>query len=115
MGQKMAQRLRELRAAMEDKQKTDEWYVYLVLCSDKTLYCGIAKDVAKRLSAHACGRGARYTRYRCPITLVWQSEAPLEHGDALRLERKIKRFSRAQKLQLWEDYIKRQIVVKNNI
>lgn len=76
------------------------WHVYLLSCKDGTLYCGVAKDVQKRLALHNAGKGAKFTRGRAPCHLVWQSNEPLIHGDALRLERTIKKMSREEKQSL---------------
>ena len=46
------------------------WFVYLLRCADGSLYCGIARDVDKRLAQHEAGKGARYTRGRGPLTLL---------------------------------------------
>ena len=75
-----------------------EWYVYLLTCSDDTYYCGIAKDINKRLKAHNLGKGARYTRGRRPTVLVWRLAEPLSLSQALRLERRLKSMSRSQKM-----------------
>jgi len=73
------------------------WYVYLLECGDGSFYCGIAKDVVRRLAEHESGNGARYTRGRGPLKIVWQSVQPLTHSDALKLEIQIKAMSREQK------------------
>jgi len=75
------------------------WAVYLLRCGDGTLYCGIALDVAARLAQHQAGKGAKYTRGRTPLELVFQ-EACASKGDALRRERQLKRLRRADKLRL---------------
>jgi putative endonuclease len=75
------------------------WYVYLLRCADSTLYCGIALDVEARLHQHAEGKGAKYTRGRGPLELVY-CEARGTRAEALRRERKIKRMCRAEKLRL---------------
>jgi putative endonuclease len=75
------------------------WSVYLVECADGTLYCGVSNDVDARLAAHNAGRGARYTRGRAPVRLVWR-EACGARGDALRRERQVKALPRAAKLAL---------------
>jgi putative endonuclease len=77
------------------------WYVYILQCSDRTLYTGIAKDIEKRLAQHNSGTGARYTRGRAPVELVFV-EGMRCHGDALRREYQIKRMSRAQKRKIIE-------------
>jgi putative endonuclease len=74
-------------------------YVYLLRCSDRSLYCGWTYDVGLRLAAHRSGRASRYTRARLPVEVA----AVLELSDASaarREEARIKRLSRAQKLAL---------------
>jgi len=75
------------------------WWVYLLRCSDGTLYCGIALDVAARLKQHEEGKGAKYTRGRGPLELVYR-EACASKPAALRRERAIKRLPRARKAAL---------------
>jgi putative endonuclease len=71
-------------------------YLYILRCGDGSLYTGIAKDVARRLTQHQAGRGARYTRSRLPVTLAWSCEIRT-WGEALREELRVKALSRAQK------------------
>lgn len=73
------------------------WYVYLLECGDGSFYCGIAKDVVRRLAEHESGNGARYTRGRGPLKIVWQSRKSMTHSDALKLEIQIKAMTREQK------------------
>ena len=73
-----------------------EHFVYIVRCADGTLYTGYARDPSAREYAHNEGRGARYTSGRRPVRLVY-SETFERHGDALRRELRIKRWSRARK------------------
>jgi predicted GIY-YIG superfamily endonuclease len=75
------------------------WFVYLLRCGDHTLYCGIALDVGARLKQHQEGKGAKYTRGRGPLELVYR-EACATKADALRRERAIKRLRRVEKLRL---------------
>lgn len=75
------------------------WYLYILRCKDDSLYTGITTDVEKRLEAHRAGKGAKYTRGRGPLELVYK-EACGDHSDALRREAEIKRLSRAEKLKL---------------
>jgi predicted GIY-YIG superfamily endonuclease len=75
------------------------WWVYLLRCGDDTLYCGIALDVEARLKQHQEGKGAKYTRGRAPLELVYR-EACASRPAALRRERLIKCLSRAAKLRL---------------
>ena len=75
------------------------WQVYIVKCADGSLYTGITTDVEKRLSVHNAGKGAKYTRVRLPVEMVYD----LACGDrsaASKEEYRIKKLSREQKLQL---------------
>ncbi len=74
-------------------------FVYIVRCSDHTLYTGWAVDVAARVKAHNAGRGAKYTRARLPVKLVYSEELPTR-AEAMKRERQIKRYPRARKLEL---------------
>lgn len=78
-------------------------FVYLLRCSDSSLYCGWTFDLEKRLEAHAAGRGSRYTRSRLPVALAAALELPDEAG-ARREEARIKRLSRPEKLALVADW-----------
>lgn len=78
-----------------------DWYVYMLRCGDGSLYTGITDDVEKRLAAHRAGRGAKYTRGRGPLELVYQEEQP-DKSAALRREYAIKRLPRKKKLELFE-------------
>ncbi len=75
------------------------WWVYLLRCADGTLYCGIALDVAVRLQQHQEGKGAKYTRGRGPLELVYREPCAAK-AEALRRERAIKRLPRSAKLRL---------------
>lgn len=75
------------------------WHVYVIRCADATLYTGIARDLPLRIARHNAGRGARYTRGRGPVRLLW-SERRRSQGAALRREAEIKRWTRARKLEL---------------
>lgn len=81
------------------------WRVYLVLCSDGTLYCGIALDVEARVRQHNEGKGARYTRGRRPVRLVWFSNAITTRSEATREERYIKKLTREEKWDIILGYI----------
>jgi putative endonuclease len=76
------------------------WICYLLHCADDTLYCGITNDLDKRLGVHNAGEGAKYTRGRTPVTLVYQ-ESCTDKSAALKREIQIKRLSRAKKLALY--------------
>ena len=75
------------------------WYVYILRCGDGSLYTGIATDVQARLAAHKSGKGARYTRGRGPLELVYTEECG-DHSAALKREAGIKKLSRAEKLEM---------------
>lgn len=75
------------------------WELYILRCGDGSLYTGIARDAEKRLAAHRSGKGAKYTRGRGPLTLVYR-EPCTDHGEALRRECAVKRLTRAEKEQL---------------
>lgn len=75
------------------------WYVYLLRCGDGTLYTGITDDVERRLAAHRAGKGAKYTRGRGPLELVYTEEQP-DRPAALRRELAVKKLSRAEKERL---------------
>ncbi len=75
------------------------WLVYILRCRDDTLYTGITNDLENRLQAHNEKRGARYTRARVPVTLVYQEEAA-SRSQASRRETAIKKLTRHKKLEL---------------
>lgn len=75
------------------------WYLYILRCKDDTLYTGITTDVEKRLEAHRCGKGAKYTRGRAPLELVYR-EVCGTHSEALKRELEIKNKSRMEKMAL---------------
>ena len=75
------------------------WHVYIVRCADRTLYTGVAKDPKARIAEHNAGRGAKYTRSRLPVKLVYREPAA-DRGAALRREHEIKRLPRAAKRAL---------------
>lgn len=77
--------------------------VYMVECADRTLYTGWTTDIERRLKAHNAGRGARYTRQRGPVRLVYVEEVA-DRRAALQRELQIKHMSRAQKLKLIDDF-----------
>ncbi len=75
------------------------YFVYILLCKDKSLYTGIAIDVARRFAEHKKGTGARYTRSHPPKKIVYSEKYP-NKGRALKREAEIKRLSRLEKLKL---------------
>ena len=77
------------------------WYLYILRCKDGSLYTGITTDVEKRLEAHRSGKGAKYTRGRAPLELVYREECG-DHSAALHREIEVKALSRVEKLKLIE-------------
>lgn len=75
------------------------WHVYILRCADRSLYTGVATDLAARLAKHNAGKAAKYTRGRLPVQLVYQETAH-SRSRALKREHTIKRLSRAAKLRL---------------
>ena len=75
------------------------YWVYILLCGDGTLYTGCTNNLEGRLAAHRAGRGAKYTRGRLPVTLVYR-ESCADKSSALKREYAIKQLSREQKLAL---------------
>lgn len=75
------------------------WYLYILRCKDGTLYTGITDDVQRRFAQHSAGKGAKYTRGRGPLELVYQEECG-SHGDASRREYEVHHMTRKQKLEL---------------
>ena len=75
------------------------YWVYILRCGDGTLYTGIAADVERRLHQHQSGAGAKYTRGRGPLCVVYREEM-IDKSAALRREAAIKRLTRAEKLLL---------------
>ena len=76
---------------------TTGYFLYVVECADGTLYTGYAVDVTRRISAHNAGRGAKYTRSRLPVSLIYCEEFETKH-DAMSAEFRFKRLSRKEKL-----------------
>ena len=75
------------------------WYVYMLRCGDNTLYTGATDNIPRRLAAHQAGKGAKYTRGRGPLELVYQEKLP-DKSAALRREIEIKRLSKPEKERL---------------
>lgn len=75
------------------------WKLYILRCGDGSLYTGITTDVEKRLEAHRSGKGAKYTRGRGPLALVYREECG-DHSAALKRELEIKRLNRKEKLEM---------------
>jgi putative endonuclease len=74
-----------------------QWVVYLIRCSDKSLYCGITNNLKNRLAAHNSGRGAKYTRSRRPVKLIGVS-SEMTKSDTLKLEYRVKQVPSSRKI-----------------
>jgi putative endonuclease len=93
----------------DELTNSEKHYVYIVQCSDGSLYTGYARNVERRVATHNTGKGSRYTRAHLPVTLLasWSFE---KKSEALRTEYAIKQLSRAQKLQLIKNATKPPIL-----
>ena len=81
------------------RPSTPHWLVYMLRCSDGSLYTGITNDLPKRLKAHAAGKASRYTRSRLPVTLAY-SEPQRSKSAALKRDAAIKALRRSDKDRL---------------
>lgn len=79
-----------------------KWIVYILRCCDGTLYTGSTDDVSRRVQVHNSGKGAKYTRSRTPVEVVYAEEAE-SYSAALKREYAIKQLTRQQKLDLIEN------------
>ncbi len=77
----------------------NNWKVYLLRCSDNSLYCGVTNNMRRRLRRHLIGRGSKYTRSRLPVELVWES-TDTDKSTALKAEYYIKKRTKADKEEL---------------
>ncbi|MQS75103.1 GIY-YIG nuclease family protein [Companilactobacillus halodurans] len=91
--------------------ENNQYFVYILLCSDQTFYTGTSNDVKKRVATHNAGKGAKYTKTRRPVKLMYQ-EKLANKSQALKREIAIKKLSRQQKESLlksnginWRDYL----------
>lgn len=86
---------------LHEIEKTEPafWFVYIIRCADSTLYCGITKNMVQRIEMHNGIRqgGAKYTKGRRPVELAVCTQVA-NHGEALQLERCIKKIPKAQKI-----------------
>ena len=79
-------------------------YTYIVECSDGTLYTGWTNNLEKRLEAHNAGKGAKYTKTRRPVKLVYQEQFETKE-EAMSREYHIKQLSRKEKMKLLKEKI----------
>ncbi|RZO92535.1 MAG: GIY-YIG nuclease family protein [Gammaproteobacteria bacterium] len=75
------------------------WHVYILECNDSSLYTGITNDLEKRIIAHNSGKGAKYTKARLPVKLIYK-ESYKTKSDSLKREFEIKKLKRTEKLKL---------------
>jgi putative endonuclease len=90
-----------------DKKSVDtakEWYVYMILCSDDSLYTGITTDVARRFDEHSSQKGAKYFRGRSPREIVF-IEGGHSRSSASQREAFVKKLSRVEKLALTQSHL----------
>jgi len=84
---------------VENPCNVKSWSVYMVRCRDSRLYTGISNNVERRVVEHNKGRGCRFTKYRCPVTLAYQEECGTKSA-ARRRELQIQGFVREKKLKI---------------
>lgn len=84
------------------KKNSKTWVVYILRCSDESLYTGITNNIEKRLTAHQQGKAAKYTRSRRPLELLATSRK-MDRISAMRLELKIKKMPKEKKLSTLKD------------
>lgn len=87
------------KAKNSRKRLKEKWFLYILKCTDESLYTGITKDLERRFRMHAEGRGARYTRARRPLAMVYQ-EAFRSRTEALTRECAVKALPKSKKLAL---------------
>ncbi len=87
------------KETVRPKNRREKWVVYILKCADASLYTGIAKDLAKRFQMHSKGMGARYTRTRRPLEIVYQ-EICKSRTEALIRECAVKALPKRKKLAL---------------
>lgn len=81
----------------------NSWKLYILRCGDDSLYTGITTDVQRRLQVHRSGKGAKYTRGRGPLEVVYMEECG-DHPSALKRELELKALTRQQK----EEFLEKQ-------
>lgn len=80
------------------KHTNQPYKLYILLCSDNTLYTGITNNLENRLAVHASGKGSKYVRARLPATIIY-TEEHTDKSNALKRELEIKNWSRLEKIQ----------------
>ncbi len=87
---------------INEQNKNDIYYVYILECADGTYYTGITNDLIKRLKTHNLGKASKYTKVRLPVKFVY-TETCSDKSSALRREIEIKKLSRKDKQSLIQD------------
>lgn len=82
------------------------WHIYIIECSDKSLYTGVTSDLKRRLKEHNSAKGGKYTKTRVPVTLVYSQNCKTK-SKALKREIQIKRWTRKKKKALIEHHYER--------
>ena len=87
------------------------WLFYLLRCSDGSLYCGVTNNIEKRIAKHSTGKGAKYTRSRLPVELVWRSSGT-DKSTAHKAEYYIKQCTKREKedLTLGSGYLNKALL-----
>lgn len=93
------------RRAQSPRRLAKGWFCYLLKCADGTYYTGVALDLKERVRKHNAGRGAKYTRGRAPVRLVWSYYCG-SYARARGLEAKLKSLPREFKARLVRDFLK---------
>lgn len=76
-----------------------KWFVYLLRCSDNSLYCGITNNIENRIKVHESGKGSKYVKTRLPISLAYFEESE-NRSTASKRENAIKKLSKSEKEKL---------------
>ncbi len=90
-----------------------DYFTYMVLCSDNSLSTGYTDDLKRRMAAHNSGKGAKYTKPRLPVELVYWEKYSTKQA-AMQREYAVKRFTRAQKLRLLSEEVQERIKQRKN-
>ena len=80
------------------------WVVYILKCADGSLYTGVTNNLKKRVLAHQEGKGAKYTKGRLPLKVIYHEKLP-NRSEALKREIVIKQLNRLEKLKLISDKV----------
>ena len=90
-----------------------QWFVYMLECSDGSIYTGISTDLKRRVDEHNSGCGGKYTASRLPVKPLW-AERRKDRSDATKRELRLKSFPRARKLQIIDRAAKRSLSTFEN-